>query len=624
MKKLITSCLLVLFAAALWAETTTDDLYQYKVDLNNIQDDKVQVELTAPKIKKNKINFYFAKIIPGTYTVYDFGRFITEFKAIDVNGNALAVQRKDINTFEISRAKDLKTITYKVDDTFDDNPGKPVSGMSGTGIDASRGVVLNGHGFFGYFEGMKDQPFEIEIHKPAKFYGATALKPKASTAQKDVFEAKNYNFLVDMPMLYAKPDTTTLKVGNAEVLIAIDSPGGLVTSSYIAEHFAEVLEAEQAYMGGELPVDKYAFLMHFLSGNQQMGTGALEHNYSSLYVLPDVPQERWIQPLMDISAHEFFHIITPLNVHSEQIQYFDFNDPEMSRHLWLYEGVTEYFSHHAQLVGGVTNMEHFMGQMSQKINNNLEHYQDDLPFTKLSRYCLDQYGDEYGNVYEKGALIGFCLDVLIRKHSNGQMGLMDLMNQLMSDFGNERPFKDKKLFKEIAKRTHPEIKTFFKRYVDGEETLPLPEILQELGFEYLPPHDFMDFTYGNISLGYNSEEGRVVVTSVNSLNEFGKKMGYQAGDEIVKINGEAFPEQAPFSLFDQQKAKFKEGELLVMDIVRKDENGEVKEIKLSAPIQKVKMTGDAEIRPVESPTAAQRQFIKNWMQGAKKGYQTKD
>ncbi len=616
MKKLMTSLLLVLFVTALSAETTTDDLYQYSVDLINIQDDKVQVELTTPKIKKNKINFYFAKIIPGTYTVYDFGRFITDFKALDASGTPLAVQRKDINTFEISGAKGLKTITYKVDDTFDDNPGKPVSGMSGTNIEASRGVVLNGHGFFGYFEGMKDQPFEIEIHKPSEFYGATALTPKVSTEKKDVFDAANFNFLVDMPMLYSKPDTTTLQVGNAEVLIAIDSPGGLVTSSYIAENYAEVLEAEMHYMGGKLPVDKYAFLMHFLAPGTQIGTGALEHNYSSLYVLPDVPQEQWIQPLKDISAHEFFHIITPLNVHSEQIQYFDFNDPEMSRHLWLYEGVTEYFSHHAQLVGGLTNLEHFMGQMSQKINNNLQHYTDELPFTKLSRYCLDEYGDEYGNVYEKGALIGFCLDVLLRKYSSGKMGLMDLMNEMMATYGHERPFKDRKLFKEIVKRSHPEIKQFFKRYVDGEASLPLNDILQELGYTYVPAQDFMDFTYGNISLGYNSEEGRVIITSIASLNEFGKKMGYQAGDEIAKINGEAFPEEAPFSLFGKQKANFKEGELLVLDIVRTDENGQTKNMQLSAPIQKVKMAGEATIKPVQQPTEAQKQMLKQWMQGA--------
>jgi predicted metalloprotease with PDZ domain len=46
--------------------------------------------------------------------------------------------------------------------------------------------------------------------------------------------------------------------------------------------------------------------------------------------------------MMDVT-HEFFHIVTPLSIHSKEIQDFDYND-KMSEHLWMYEGVTEYFA----------------------------------------------------------------------------------------------------------------------------------------------------------------------------------------------------------------------------------------------------------------------------------------
>ena len=54
------------------------------------------------------------------------------------------------------------------------------------------------------------------------------------------------------------------------------------------------------------------------------------------------------KPFVDNAAHEFFHIVTPLSIHSEEIQYFDFNQPKMSEHLWLYEGSTEYHAHMVQ------------------------------------------------------------------------------------------------------------------------------------------------------------------------------------------------------------------------------------------------------------------------------------
>jgi hypothetical protein len=56
----------------------------------------------------------------------------------------------------------------------------------------------------------------------------------------------------------------------------------------------------------------------------------------------------------DIAAHEFFHVVTPLNIHSEIIEHFNFvMTPVPSRHLWLYEGTTEWAAHAMQLRAGL-------------------------------------------------------------------------------------------------------------------------------------------------------------------------------------------------------------------------------------------------------------------------------
>jgi predicted metalloprotease with PDZ domain len=398
----------------------------------------------------------------------------------------------------------------------------------------------------------------------------------------------------------------------------VSSPSGRATSEFIAKHFADVLQAERVYMGGKLPVNKYAFLMHFLSPGQQVGTGALEHNYSSLYVLPDYPQEQFIQPLKDIAAHEFFHIITPLNVHSQQIRHFDFNDPEMSRHLWMYEGVTEYFSHHAQLVHGITDMDYFLMQMQNKIEDALKSYTDDLPFTELSRECLTTHREEYGNVYQKGALIGLCLDVILREESKGEMGLMDLMLELMERFGKDQPFKDNRLFKEIRKLSYPEASRFLKKYVDGKAPLPLQDVFEKIGVEYTPAGMAREFTYGNISLGYNSEANRLVVTSISEMNDFGKKLGYKLGDEIKSINGKNFDPQNPSALFYSEQESFVEGADLTLEVVRKDAQGKEITVVLRAPIEKVEMMGSPSLKPMTKPGEEQKAMQDQWKQGAKK------
>ena len=149
--------------------------------------------------------------------------------------------------------------------------------------------------------------------------------------------------------MYNIPDTSVIKVGNSIVLISVYSPHKMVTSDFLARKLDTLLRAQTKYLGGKLPVEKYAFIVYLddkpgISGGQ----GALEHSYSSLYYYGEKDSLKLSQIIVDHAAHEFFHIITPLSIHSEEIQYFDFNHPKMSEHLWLYEGSTEYHAHMVQ------------------------------------------------------------------------------------------------------------------------------------------------------------------------------------------------------------------------------------------------------------------------------------
>ena len=585
--------------------------YKYKLDLVNVTNDQVNVELVVPKIKKNRITFYFAKIIPGTYQVYDFGRFVSNFMAYDENGNFLEVIRKDDNTFIINKSKALYKITYTVDDTYDSNEGKKVSGMSGTNIEADKNFVLNGHGFYGYFEGMKQLEYEIKILKPKGFEGSSAINILTRTETYDTYKMPSFNFVVDTPMMYCIPDQTIKKLGNSEVLVSVYSPSKNVSSDYLSDKLNKLLEAQKNYMGGKLPVDKYAFLMYFLSPDQHMVTGALEHNYSSLYALPDLPQEQIIQPILNISAHEFFHVITPLSIHSKEIQYFDFNNPDMSKHLWMYEGVTEYFAHHAQLVGSLTSLEQFLEEIANKITTSVSNFNDELPFTDLSLGCLDKYRNEYGNVYQKGALIGLCLDIYLRKYSNGDRGLIDLMNQLAKKYDNDKPFEDNLLFKEIVSITYPGIKSFFTRYVDGNEPLPLYAVLKELGIDYKAPEAYLGFSLGGPSLGYNPSTKIIYVADIGGLNDFGKKVDYRVGDELISINGEKLPESGFHQYFQNITNNLKGNDTLNI-LVRRNGNN----IQLSAKVEKVKLYKPAIVTINPNATREQLNLRYKWTKGA--------
>ncbi|MFY7787782.1 MAG: peptidase M61 [Thermoflexibacteraceae bacterium] len=511
--------------------------YQYFIDLNKVKEDLLTVELLVPQAQlkdKEEVLFYIPKIVPGTYSIYDFGRFVKNFQAQDEKGGSLSALKIDDNTWRIIGAKKLYKITYQVEDTYDSPQTNVVFEPAGTNIEEGKNFILNTHGFFGYFQDLKRLSYEINIAKPEGFYGATSLKTTFSDAKTDQYKINNFMELVDAPMMYSKPDTTVMNVGGAEILVAVYSPTGLVESKFVAQNIKDILVAQKDYLGGKLPIEKYAFIIYLFKGMSASGAyGALEHSYSSLYFLPEMNPSNIAQTIRDIAAHEFFHIVTPLSIHSEEIHDFDFIQPKMSKHLWLYEGVVEYFAGHVQAKQGLMGIENYLASMRGKIMN-AESFKK-IPFTELSSKCLDTYKDQYGNVYEKGALIGLCLDLKIRQLSQGQKGLQELMFALSKEYGKEKAFKDEELFDKIAALTYPELREFFKEYVEGNKPLPLPELLAQVGITYISRRTSSEMSLGSISLGI-TPAGRIEVADISEMDEMGEEFGYQTGDVILELN----------------------------------------------------------------------------------------
>ena len=612
------NCILLLCAVFVFSTLSATDLpqtsnYQYTVDLVNVVDDKVQIELIVPFQEAKTATFQMPKIIPGTYTISDFGRFVSDFRALDAQGNDLEVVKRGVNSWEIKNATALYKIQYLIEDTYDATYSNAVSGMSGTNIEQGKNYLLNAHGIFGYLEGQQFKTFDVHVNKPKDFIASSAYTNLESSGTKDMFSAKDYHFLVDMPLMYCRPDTSMVRLGGTEVLISVYSPKGLIKSSFLKEEFSRLLRSQKDYLNGNLPVERYAFIMYFMDEPLPIMAGALEHNYSSVYCLPEYPQEQMAPVLVDIASHEFFHIITPLNVHSEEIHYFDFANPEMSKHLWMYEGVTEYFAHHNQVRSGMISDKEFLNRMSEKIENSQNNYDDALAFTKLSEHCLGEHEAQYGNVYQKGALISMCIDIELLRLSDGKYGMVDMMQDLSEKFGSKEPFKDKKLFKDIKKMTYDDIAKFLKAYVAGDTPIPYGEFLAKVGVIYEVPKEEREFTLGSIQLGLNTETSRLVVTNTNSMNDVGHALGYKVGDEIVSFDGREVPTENIRSFIDDVKLNMVVGEVLEVVVVRTDSEGVAKEKLLKAKMQRVKKMTKPQLVIDNDATAEQVALRNKWL-----------
>lgn len=592
-----------------------DGDYHYFVDLTSVKDDKLTIKLTPPDIAENETIFMFPAMVPGTYDVYDFGRFVSNFKVEGKDGKTITVTKLDENSYKISPANAIKEISYDVEDTWDtDIKEKVVFEPGGTNIEEGKNFCLNTHGFFGYFKNKIAANFILEVTKPKGFYASTSLTNLKNGDTKDVISVFNYHDLVDSPIMYTQPDTTTILIDKAQVLISVYSPNKIVSSDFIARNLKELLFAQAEYLGGELPIDKYAFLFYFTDKPSLSGAaGALEHSYSSFYFLPEADTATLAQEVRDVAAHEFFHIVTPLNIHSKEIGEFDFNNPQMSKHLWLYEGLTEYAAHHMQVKSGLIEYDAFFDIMIGKMKNARENYNDTVPFTVMSKYALDKYKKQYNNVYEKGALIGMSLDVMLRYYSNGKYGTQDLMKDLSKQYGKTKSFNDDDLFNDIEKLTYKEVRYFLDNYVAGPKPLPYAEVFAMAGLNYIDKRVDEKITLGGISVGYNPTTNRLVVVNTSKLDAFGKKLKFKEEDEIVSFNNRKLTLDNMKDVLGGYMQNAKTGDKLVIEVLRKDKKGNEIIKTLKAKVKPVKVTETDIIEINEKATEQQVITRKTWL-----------
>lgn len=547
MKKIILALAVVLSVVSCKTVTQPEnDLIVVDVFLHNVENDKVKVTVNPGRISSDSLKFYLPKTVPGTYAINDYGQFSQDLVALDYDGEAMETTRNDDDTWVISNSSNFDKLTYYVNDTYDIEGEGGVFSPAGTNFEAGDNFMLNLHAMVGYFENAKETPYKINIHRPSNLTASASLPVTNQTEQEDYvideFSTERYFGVIDHPILYSKPDTTSFDIEGMKVLLSIHSPNGVHSTEDLKPALEKMVQAQKSFLGEIDNTNVYAILLYLsdMENPDARGFGALEHHTSTSVVLPETMTLQQLEKSMtDVVSHEFFHIITPLNIHSKEVHYFDYNDPEMSQHLWMYEGVTEYFANLFQIDQGLISEEDFYQRMNEKIETSMA-FDDTMSFTVMSENILEEdYKDSYYNVYQKGALIGMALDIRLRELSGGEMGILDLMKQLISKYGKDKPFDDSKLISEIVDMTYPEIQSFFDKHVSGNTPIPYDEYFAKVGVEKTESLSKTGYFLNGRTpfIDANQDEGTVFFRESYPMNSFFKDLGVEGGDVIKSING---------------------------------------------------------------------------------------
>ena len=565
MKKLLLGFSVTALLASCGTTKTVNDLainnpINTTINLTTVTDDKVPVVINPGRFASETVTYRLPKVVQGTYSVSDFGKYVDNFKALDYNGNELTVTKTDTNTWTIENAKELDKVKYMVNDTFDQEVIGGIGGdapfsPAGTNIEPTN-YVLNLHGFIGYFDSLKNAQYKLDVTAPATFKRTSAiqevetkLNEGGKTATTTYF-APRYFDITDNPMFYGQLDVEEFQVGDIKIVLSVFSPNNVHTAASMKETVFKMMQAQKEYLGdvNSTPrYDIYLYLADTAKEDSPKGFGALEHHTSTVVVLPeDSSKEELAKSITDVVAHEFFHIVTPLSVHSEDVHYFDYNQPTFSKHLWMYEGITEYFAQHFQIYEGLVDENQFYKTLFQKISMSTTRLNDSMSFTKMSENVLEEpYAPQYYNVYMKGALIGMCIDILMREESNGQRSMLSLMKELSAKYGKNKPFVDDALIAEITEMTYPSVGAFLMTHVVGDpttgEAIPInyDDFFAKVGLGYVEENVETNYiqNVANLIVSANPVNGTIFFTEDVAKNSFWNEQGAKFEDVISEING---------------------------------------------------------------------------------------
>jgi len=535
----------------------------YEVNLNDMEANEFIVKANLPELSEADSIYNFVAYAPGAHQALNFGRFVKSFNAYDTDGKPVQLERKSTNEWKLFNPGNIANIEYVIDDSYDkEAEGTIILPMSGTSFEKDF-ITINTFGVIGYFENHKSDPVELNLIYNYDWISGCALP----STDGHLFKAESFYQLYDSPILLGNLSKATRQIGDIKVDVYTYSSLDEINSEKIMDMAEPILNSAYKFITFA-PVDRYVFLMTLLPREEMaefMGGGALEHSYSSLYTLPAIPQ--FLPALPGVMAHEFMHILTPLHLRSEIIANFDYTKPTTTdKHLWLYEGVTEWVAQIMQLRGGVIDLNQFGNIMSQKITTS-QALENDWSLVKLSKdWSSPDAGNRYIDIYHGGALTAACLDIELLKLTNGEKGLREAYLGMIEKYGKEHPFDNDTFIDDFVNSTHPKIKDFFDKYILDNQPLDYQYYFGLVGYNYYPVRVSKDST-AIFGLHLGQYGGQI---TVNGFSDNHKQFGLEEGDVIESIFGiDANPNN--LQKINEEKAKHKPGDKYDIVVKRGDE-----------------------------------------------------
>jgi len=424
--KLCLAALIWLPVFPAWAQSY---VAEHHVSFSNRQNQYVNIQLRLP-VEKAEVELIMPSWTPGSYVIRDYAAQLERLEVTGSGGQTPQVKKIAKNRWLVHCPGESE-----IDVSYSVWAGE--LGVQTNWVETDF-ALLNGAGIFLYTPSSRYWPQKVSIDLPDGWSKVHTALPREDEGQR--YLARDYDELVDSPFLLGNAPEYRFSVGDHDYVLVNQGETRLWDGPRSAQDVASIVSAVQNFWEF-VPLERPYWFLNVIA----QGSGGLEHDYSTV-LLTDSWQMRYREDYVNwlaLVTHEFFHAWNVRRMRPEALEKYDYQKEVYARELWLAEGLTSYYDSLLLLRSGLISVEEYFKllatefQVYETTPGRYVRTAEQASFDAWIKLYKPDANTVNSTVsyYRKGSLIGFVIDMAIRRETENRASLDTLMREMYRKYG---------------------------------------------------------------------------------------------------------------------------------------------------------------------------------------------
>ncbi|WP_460545145.1 M61 family metallopeptidase, partial [Echinicola sediminis] len=318
----------------------------------------------------------------------------------------------------------------------------------------------------------ESEKISVRLKLPEEYQVATAL-PLIS---KHHYQADNFQHLVDSPLVAsASLQHYSYQIEDSSFHLWFQGEIHFDTPSLLEKFAAFTKKQIQAF--GGFPAKDYHFIYQLLPYRHYHG---VEHQFSTVITFGPantIGKKENLDELFGVSCHELYHFWNVCRIRPKELLPYDFSKEAYIDTGIVAEGVTTYMGDLYLLKSGYFSLEDYLANMEKQLVREFESF--GWQNQSISQSSWDLWLDGYKpgvpekkvSIYNRGALLSFCLDLMLIDSGSSLEGVMKTM---WEDYGKPcrgYSLRDFQNTLSLHLKNKEVVEVFFQKYIYGTEDI---------------------------------------------------------------------------------------------------------------------------------------------------------